>query len=394
MRVLLGHNYYRTSAPSGEDIVFRNEKRLLERSCDIVLFERHNDDIDDSTMGNKIAVALDTTWSRDAYRAMVKTIRDTKPDIAHFHNTFPQLSPSVYAACRQEGVPVIQTLHNYRLICANGLLNRGRRPCEACVGASLLSALRYRCYRGSLTATAAIVAMLAYNRYAGSYARNVDRYICLTNFAVDKLAAGGLPRDRIRVKPNFVPEPPTAGEYPRMPYAVYVGRLSEEKGVHTLLNAWQHVGAVQLKVIGDGARRVELERYAAEKCLNVEFLGQRHRLELIDIVKKAQFQVVPSECYEGFGMVVIEAYACGTPLIASKIGSLAEIIDEGVTGLLFRPGDMADLAEKARRMTQSSELCRAMGMAGRRRFEERYTERQNLQMLMDIYTEVLNQSPN
>jgi glycosyltransferase involved in cell wall biosynthesis len=384
LKILLAHNYYRSSAPSGEDTVFRAERALLERAGhEVILFERYNDDIDESSLRRRIALALDGAWSRQSYDAIAALIRRHRPDIAHFHNTFPQISPSAYAACRDNGVPVVQTLHNYRLICANALLLRDGKPCEACVGASLLPALRYRCYRGSLPATGAIVWMLARNRWNGAYRRLVNRYIALTQFAAGRLIAGGLPSARMSVKPNFLDIAP-AKAVERENLAIYVGRLSEEKGVRTLVKAWQSVHSLPLKILGDGPLRAELSHIVKQQGLKIELLGQRPKDEVLQLVRQAAFQIVPSECYEGFPMVILEAYACGTPVVASDIGSLAEIVEHERTGLLFRPGDAEDLARKVEAMATSASRLEH-GRTAQAVFEQKYTAERNLSMLMDIY---------
>jgi glycosyltransferase involved in cell wall biosynthesis len=389
MRILLAHDHYRSSAPSGEDAVFRNERGLLERNgIEVIPFERFNDDIDESTLGNRVQLALDGAWSNQTYEQLFEVIRKTRPDLAHFHNTFPLISPSAYAACQDNGVPVVQTLHNYRLICPGALLMRDGRPCEDCVGTSLLPALRYRCYRGSLPATSAVVWMLARNRLQGTYRTLVNRYIALTKFAAGRLIAGGLPEDHLEVKPNFLPNPPDEGPG-HGNYAVYVGRLSEVKGVRTLLEAWSHVDGLTLKILGDGALRCELEERARRKALAVEFLGFRPREEIMKVIGDAELQVIPSECYEGFPMVVLEAYACGTPILASRIGSLDEIVIEGESGVKFEPGNAGDLVNKVNELRADPSRLQSMRPKARKLFEERYTADQNYRKLLDIYHRVL-----
>jgi glycosyltransferase involved in cell wall biosynthesis len=392
LKILLAHNHYRSAAPSGEDAAFRGERALLERSGhEVIAFERHNDDIDESTLRRRWALALDGAWSRQSYDDVAALIRRRRPDVAHFHNTFPLISPSAYAACRDNGVPVVQTLHNYRLICANGLLLRDGRPCEACVGTSLLPALRYRCYRGSLPATGAVVWMLARNRWRGTYRHLVDRYIALTNFAAGRLVAGGLPAERMTVKPNFL-DAPSVGAEARENFAVYVGRLSAEKGVRTLLNAWRHVPSLPLKIVGDGPLRAELADTAARHGLAVEVLGQRPRDDVLRLVRRAALQIVPSEWYEGFPMVILEAFASATPVVAARLGSLAEIVEHERTGLLFSPGDAADLAAKVQALANSPARL-DYGRAARAVFERNYTPERNLAQLMDIYRQVREGDP-
>ena len=369
--------------------MFRNERALLESNgVEVISFERFNDDIDDSTLSKRLQLAFDSAWSRRTYEELSVVIRKCRPHIAHFHNTFPVISPSAYAACQDHAVPVVQTLHNYRLICAGGLLMRDGRPCEDCVGTNLVPALRHRCYRGSLPATGAVVWMLASNRARGVYRTLVNRYIALTSFAASRLIAGGLPENRIEVKPNFLPDAPATG-HGDGGYAVYVGRLSEEKGVRTLLEAWKSVDGFPLKILGDGPLRQELEEGARRNALPVEFLGSRPRRDILDVVCRAELQVVPSVWYEGFPMVVLEAYACGTPVVASRIGSLDEIVVEGESGIKFDPGNPADLARKLAALRADPSRLRAMRGKVRALFEEKYTAAKNYSKLADIYDHAL-----
>ena len=385
MRVLLAHNFYRSSAPSGEDSVFRNEKALLlDNRIDVVAYEMFNDKINTMSFAHRARLALNTAWSNDTYDAVSRLVKQTTPDIAHFHNTFPVISPSAYAACRDNGVPVVQTLHNFRLICPGGLLLRDGRPCEDCVGTNLLPALRYRCYRGSLPATGALVWMLMRNRWHGTYLTSVNRYIALTEFAASRMVAGGFPRDCISIKPNFVTGVSTPGKGDGG-YVVYVGRLSKEKGVHTLLTAWKNLRDIPLKIIGDGVLKPELEDIVSHDGLPVEFLGLRSQSDVFTYMGRAELIVVPSECYETFGMAIVEAYACGTPVIASRIGSLNEIVEEGVTGVKFDPGNPLDLAAKIQMLWDDSERRKSMRETVRMTFENNFSAEKNFAALMAIY---------
>lgn len=385
MRILLAHDHYRSSAPSGEDAVFRNERTLLERKGHAVIpFERFNDDIDENGLAKRIRLALEGAWSQRTYDDLSTLLRRARPDLAHFHNTFPLISPSAYAACRDSGVPVVQTLHNYRLVCAGALLTRDGKPCEDCLGTTLLPALRHRCYRGSVSATAAVVWMLARNRARGVYRTLVDRYIALTKFAASRFVAGGLPSARIEVKANFLPDAPDVGPGDGG-YAIYVGRLSEEKGVRTLLDAWRSLDAFPLKIVGDGPLRHELEMRARDASVAVDFLGFRSHDGVLDALRRATFAIVPSECYEGFPMVALEAYACGTPIVASRLGSLDEIVVEGRSGVKFAPGNATDLASEVEALLADRQALHAMRATTRALFDEQYTADANYATLLDIY---------
>ncbi len=393
IKVLIGHNHYRTSAPSGEDTVCKNELALLKQNkVHVIPFEKFNDDLDDSTIRNKVSIAVEGAWSKKTYAELSQLIKETQPDIAHFHSIFPQISPSAYAACKDNGVPVVQTLHNFRPICPGALLMRNGKPCEDCIGTNLLPALRYRCYRGSLLATGAIVYQITRNRLTGTYDNLVDRYICLTEFAKSRYIAAGFPADKITVKPNFLPSANFTESNSFSPYAVFVGRLTDEKGVRTLLNAWTHVSNLPLKIIGDGALRNELESYATEHSLPVEFLGFRHNAEVLEIVGNATMQIIPSECYEGFPMVVLEAYGLGVPVVASRIGSLEEVVDEGVTGLKFKAGDPLDLSAKVNALKENVLMLNKMSSNAKKLFKDQYTADYNFKLLMSIYENVIAES--
>lgn len=385
MKVLVAHNHYRSSAPSGEDQVFQNEVTLLRRhGIDVTIFERFNDDIDDSSLAGRLRVAHETAWSDRSYQDLEWVLRKSRPDVVHFHNTFPIISPSAYAACRDNGVPVVQTLHNFRLICPGGLLLRNGTPCEKCIGGGLFSALRHRCYRGSLPATGALVWMLLFNRWRDTYGSLVNRYIALTEFAAGRLIAGGLPRERVAIKPNFVSDIHVPGDG-QGGFAVYVGRLSQEKGVHTLLSAWKTVQGVPLRVLGDGPLRKSLEEYVSRENLPIQFLGFCNRRTVIDTVSRAAFQIVPSEWYEGFPMVIADAYALGTPIIASRIGSLEEIVEEGVTGTRFEAGNAADLAAKVQALWHDHSHRSTLRQGARHAYESKFSAERNFEMLIAVY---------
>lgn len=385
MKILLSHDYYRSNAPSGEDAVFKNECELLEKNGnEIFRYERFNDDIDESTLLKRVTLARESVWSDKTYEDVSSLLHRIRPDIAHFHNTFPLISPSAYAACQDNQVPVVQTLHNFRLICAGGMLMRDGRPCEDCVGTSLLPALLHRCYRGSITATSALVWMLGSNRFRGTYKTLVNRYIALTNFSAGRLKAGGIPEGKLIVKANFLPDAPFAGRGDAN-YAVYAGRLGEEKGVRNLITAWKYVNDFPLKILGGGPLRKELEEQARRNGLQINFLGFQPREEVLNIIGQATLQIIPSECYEGFPMVVLEAFACGTPLVASRIGSLDEIVVEGETGVKFEPGDPLDLAMKINNLRSDRERLKVMRQNARDLFDKKYAPDRNYSELIAIY---------
>lgn len=381
MRILLVHDYYQQ--PGGEDAVFAAEALLLEAHGHRVL--RHTVHNDSATAMGRVALARATVYNPAAYRELRALIDKERPEIVHFHNTFPLISPSAYYAARAEKVPVVQTLHNYRLLCAAATFFRDGHVCEDCLGKSVpWPGLLHACYRSSWLATGAVAAMMTVHRAAGTWTNAVDLYIALTEFARSKYIAGSLPADKIAVKPHFVHPDPGAG-CGRGGYALFVGRLSPEKGLNTLLQAWGQLrGRVPLKVVGDGplADRVAA---AARKFPAVEWLGRRPLQDVYPLIGDAAFLVVPSECYETFGRVAIEAFAKGTPVIASRIGAIGEVVDAGRTGLHFRPGDPCDLVSQVEwALAHPAHLVR-MRREARTEFETRYTAERNYGMLAGIY---------
>ena len=385
MRVLLMHNSYQ-SGSSGEYTVFVSEKALLEsRGNEVILFERFNNDIKSFSPWQKASLFWKTTWSAESYRQVRQLIRRERPEIAHFHNILPLISPAAYYACQDEGVPVVQTLHNYRLVCPNGSLMRDGRICEECLHHRVWRGIEYGCYRGSRLQTAAVANMVWLHQLRGTWERQVDIYIALTEFSRRKLIEGGLSADKIRIKPNFLwnplkPSPDHDG------YAIFIGRLSRGKGVHTMLSAWRKLRDIPLKVFGDGPLRTELEEMAMKEHLsNVSFLGYQPWDRCMEYLSRAHFLIMPSEHYENFPCVIAEAYGCGRPVLASRVGPLPDLVRDGQTGILFEGGSSEDLVEKVQWMFQSKEAVEEMGQAARMELEEKYTPEHNYQQLMQIY---------
>ena len=389
MRILTVHNFYKSSAPSGEDIAYINEKKMFQDS-DIIIqsHEKFNDNLVNLTVKEKLKLGINNSWSNSSYAELKIKLKKFKPNLVHFHNTFPQITPSGYAACKDMGIPVIQTLHNFRLLCANALLLREGKSCELCVSGSMFNALKYKCYRNSLSATASQVLCLKRNRYNGSYANNVDRYITLTKFAEKKFIEAGFSSEQFVTRPNFLPDPPKMREI-KQNHAIFVGRVTEEKGVYTLLNAWKKINGIELRIVGDGELLPECKKYADQNNINVRFMGYLSRHEVIPAIQDASFMILPSECYEGFPISLLEAFACGTPIIVSNIGGQSEIIKDGVTGLAFEVGNSDDLADVCNHLSGNDELHKILRVNAREEFERMYTKESVFQQTLDIYNSVL-----
>jgi glycosyltransferase involved in cell wall biosynthesis len=390
MRILTVHNNYRQ--PGGEEQIFAGESALLEAHGHEVF--RYTLDNDDISIVNPLRLAKNTLWNSTVYRDLRSIIRQKQPEIAHFHNTFPLISPAAYYAARDEGVAVIQTLHNYRLLCPNALFFRAGRVCEDCLGQVFpIPGIVHGCYRGNRRDSAMVAATTSFHTILGTWAKAVDKFIVISQFAMNKFIQGGLPAEKLALKSNFlhaVPEP-GAG---KGGYAVYVGRLSIEKGLGVLLEAWRRLDRpIPLKILGDGPM-ADLVSEAAREMPEIEWLGRRPSHEVYEIVGNATFLVFPSEWYETFGQVAIEAFAKGTPVVASNIGAIPELVHPERSGLLFRPGDPTDLAAKINWLLAHPQQLAQMRLTTRAEFESKYTASDNYKRLIEIYQSALDSVEN
>ncbi|PXY32794.1 glycosyltransferase family 4 protein [Prauserella muralis] len=387
MRVVVVHNRYRSEHPSGEDRVVDQETALLASAGhDVELFERRSDDIAAMPLPRKAAVPLLVPWNPVARRELAALLRARRPDVVHIHSTFPLLSPSVVAACADAGVPAVATLHNYQAVCAPGTFYRDGRICTDCADAGPLPAVRHGCYRGSPLATLPLAVSLVANRRRND--TGIARFFCISAAQRLLLVQAGMPADRLAVKHNFVPEPGRrrdgAGEH-----ILYIGRLTEEKGVRLLMAAWDLLHArggtgLPLVVAGSGPLETEVVAWARGRG-DVRFLGLRDRDGCAELTARAAALVAPSEWLEGFGLVVVEAMAAGVPVVASGHGAFPELVDDGVTGLLHRPGDAESLAACVRRIVADLRDNARMGTAGRARYEQDFDPAAGLRALLAGY---------
>lgn len=352
----------------------------------VLRYTAHNDRVAEM---NRPALVKATIWNQAVYRELRALIRRERPRVAHFHNTFPLVSPAAYHAARAEGVPVIQTLHNYRLICPDALFFRDGRVCEDCMGKKFpWPGVAHACYRESRSASGTVAAMLFAHRTLRTWKGAVDQYVALTEFARRKFVEGGLPPEKIVVKPNFVHPDPGTGQG-RGDYFLFVGRLSTEKGLDTLLAAGKQLGEeVRIKVVGDGPLAPQVAEAATHQ--NLEWLGQLPKDQVLSMMKEARALIFPSVWYEGFPVVIAEAYAVGLPVIASDLGSMSTLIDHRRTGLRFRPGDPKDLAAQVRWAVTHQPELRLMRQAARAKFEAEYAAERNYQLLLEIYERAIH----
>jgi len=385
MDILSVHNRYKIRG--GEDESRDLEEYLLNRMGHVVgCYEETNFRLDEL---NLLDAACRTIWSVEAYQTVLAKLSAKKHDIVHVQNFFPLLSPSIYYAAKAKKTPVVQTLRNYRLLCPNALFFKDGEICEACISKPFpLPGVIHGCYRGDRMATGVVATMLSLHRALGTWTEMVDVYIALTNFARQKFIEGGIPAHKIVVKPNFVyPDPGKQDD--KEDYVLYAGRLSAEKGIDTLLAAWQCLGKhIKLKIVGEGPLQDQVVQ-ASKAIAGIEWLGPKPLRDVYTLMGKAKVLVLPSKWYEAFGRVVIEAYAKGTPVIASGIGALEEIVEHGRTGLHFRPGDPQDLADQIDKLLSNPAKLVEMGQEARLEFEAKYTAEVNYKQLMQIYQSVI-----
>ena len=386
LSVLYVHNRYQERG--GEDSVFEAESALFEsRGHRVARLEFDNSDLPASPSGlTKLRLAADAVWSRSAQKRLKAVIDEFQPDIVHFHNTLPQVSPAAYRVARSGGAAVLQTLHNFRLVCPSGLMYRDGMPCESCVGqAFAYSGVAHGCYRGSRSQTATVATMLSVHRALGTWKNDVDLYLSCSAFAKEKVAAGGYPADKIMVKPNFVYPDPGQGEHTG-DYVLYASRVTETKGIETLLRAYAENpdGLPPLRVV-HGGDLLHLVEEAAAKDPRISSLGQITRDEVLEMMGEARALVFPSIWYENFPMAITEAFAVGLPVIGSRIGALPELIQEGINGLLFEPRNAGDLAAQLREVASNSARMTEMGQAARDTYVTRYSVDIAYELLLTAY---------
>lgn len=390
MKILLIHNRYSSTAPGGEDVVVDAERRSLEAAgLEVVAYERSLDELGDPSPLD----LLTTSWvmqdsARTRYELGALIARE-RPDLAHVHNVFPLISASAYAACAAARLPVVQTVHNYRLSCAAATHYRAGEVCESCSGARVWPAIQHGCFRRSRLATLPVAFMQHRLHRSQLLQRAVTRFLALSEFARTRLLDLGLAPQRVVVRDNFIELPTLEVARASLPYAVFSGRLSDEKGILTLLEAWQGLTDLPLKILGDGRLREQCERFVTERALPVQFLGNLPRAEALRVVGAAALQIVPSRWFEGMPLVILEAWALGVPVIASRLGGMAEMIGDDERGLGFTPGDAEALQHSVRRLLQSPDLAATLRAAGRARYAERHTPQRGLTALLEQYRQVL-----
>jgi len=390
MRVLIVHNRYRHHG--GEDAVVDSDVDLLRRfGCEVRLYERGNSEFETSGIGGKLKVSAEMAWSKRSYDDMRWLITEFHPDIVHCHNIFYRATPSVYDACRAENVPIVQSLHNFRPFCCNGLFLRDGQICELCQSGNFWHGVRYRCLQSSFLRSSLVSLALARCRQRNVW-HKVNRFVVASEFTKEKYIESGFPEEKISIKPHFV-DIPQEPQVQREGYMLFVGRLSEEKGLNVLLKACRLLKDVSIRIVGSGPLEQNIRETISRNDLDqVALSGFLESADFERVFRSARFLVLPSLCYENFPRVVAEAYSSGLPIVASRLGSMQELIRDGETGFLFNPRDANDLALKVREMVDHPDLLGEMQINARQEYLNRYTPEINFARLMDIYQQTIKES--
>ena len=389
MRVLLVHSRYRSGAPSGENRVVDQESALLAAAGhDVESYQRDSDEIASWTLFNKAALPARSLWNSQVRSELGRRLSYARPDVVHVHNTFPMISPSVLSACRDNGIPVVATMHNYKLLCASGDFFRDGAPCHDCAGGKVAPAILHGCYRGSRLATVPVTAGIALHRQR--WRSLVSAYIFISSSQRDLMRRLGLPGERLFVKHNFVVAPPSTIRGHREHSVAYLGRLDPAKGTPFLMRSWDVFrqenpeSSLELTVAGSGPLAEDVRRWAATHD-TVKFIGLLRPDEAGRLVKRSLAVIVPSQWEETFGLVAVEAMAAGVSPVAPARGSFPELITDGVDGALFTPNDPHDLARILQDVDCNPHRYTDYGGVGRTTYERRFEPAANLRDLIDVY---------
>lgn len=387
-RILQVHNFYQI--PGGEDVVVRNEKRLLEEhGHKVYTYYRSNAELKEGGRLGKLCVPFTAIYSFKTVREVKKLIKEYQIDIVHVHNTLTMVSPSVFYAAFRCHVPIVQTLHNFRMLCPAGSFFRDNVICEECVQGGLKCAVKHKCYRNSKLQSFVSAAVLKVHRVLGTY-RKVN-FICLTEFNRNKLLALGdiVDAKKIFIKPNFTfaegIEPSNVPEQEE--YYLFAGRVEALKGVDIAIKAFEQIPDRKLYIAGTGPMMDEMQAYVNEHNIqNVKFLGYLQKEDMTEKFYHAKAVIMTSQCYEAFAMTIAEAYSYGVPVIAGRVGNMEGMVQEGVTGVKFTYNSSSDLAEKVKEFEKLDRVT--LKENAREFYQERLRPEDNYQKLMEIYESI------
>lgn len=386
MRIICAHNFY--LQPGGEDTAYKMQVELLrEQGHQVFVYERHNRELETLS---PFTGAIEAVWSQRTITELSKLLDDSGAELVHFTNTFLRISPAAYHICKSRGAAVVQDLHNYRLLCPAANFLRNGKPCEDCLGKTFAwPAIQHACWRASRPQTAVVALGKTIHQGIGTWHTKIDRFVALTNFARQKFIQGGLPKEKITVKPNFVHAGPPQSQ--RENFALFVGRLSEEKGVVPLLAAWENLD-IPLKIVGDGPMQTQVKQAAQRSGSTIEWLGRLEPSQVTELMARARALIFPSICYEGMPLSILEAFASGLPVIASKLGAMQEMINDKYNGVHFEAGNPQDLAEKVNWFWAQPTLLTEVSQNAHEEYIKKYTPEANYELLMDIYQQAIDNS--
>jgi glycosyltransferase involved in cell wall biosynthesis len=389
MKILFVHDYYQRFG--GEDAAALAEKALLEKHAEnVLLYTRDNNEIKGYSIAEKLASPFNAIYSTRTRREVVDIIREHRPDAAYIHNFFPLISPSLYHTLHASGVPSVQMAHDFRFMCPNGLFFTQGQICERCKEGTFLNAVRHRCYRDSYSASVVAASVIAINRRAGLL-NKLSAFVCPTEFSKQKLIEVGVPEQKLFIKPHFIDASQIQPRFGQGNYVLYLGRLSAEKGLWTLVQTLAGMRDITLRIAGSGPLENHLRAYIREKELkHIEILGFKAGPEKWELLQNSLFLVVPSEWYETFGLVVLEAYSAGKPVIGSNLGGLPFVIENGKSGLLFQSGNSDDLREKILYLLEKPDEIETMGRYGRELVETKYHPEESYRTLRSVFSSVLS----
>ena len=384
MKILIVHNFYKIRA--GEYSVFNNEMNLLkDNNHEVITYHKDNKTI--NSLSSKFRSFLNVIFSNKVYKKFDHLLKKEKPDIIHVHNFFPLITPSIFFAAKDNKIPIIQTLHNYRHICPSAILMHKNKIYEKSITNGVFSTVIDKVYQNSYLGTFALARMINYHKKKDTWNSKVNKFIALTQFSKSKFEEAGFLPSKITVKPNFVFDI-KKNDIKKEKFALFVGRIGEEKGIKILIKAWKNIN-YPLTVAGSGPLEDDLKSL---KQNNINFIGSQDKGKIVELMNSASFLVVPSIWYEGFPMVILEAYSAGLPVLGSRIGSVGEVVIDKITGLQFKPNDPIDLSEKVNVIIKNPTLLLELSKNARKHYLDNFTPEKNYQELINIYKEVIHES--
>lgn len=386
MKILIAHNHYGDFVTGGEAMVFNAETNLLENNgFDVLTFERSNSELIEKNVWNNANAIIHLHWSKQTIAEAGKIMDEFKPDVLHVHNYKFIITPSIFYAAKQRGIKTVLTLHNYRLMvpCGNFMTKDGQ-VCEKCLTENPINILKYRCAQGSVLKSYLQYRLFTKTKFKlNQLVDLVDTYIVLSNFAKYKLKQTGVPEEKIVVKPNFVTTENANNLPDKKERAVFIGRLSFEKGLINLINNWASIN-YPLYIIGTGPLEKRVKDFSKSNK-NIVFLGNMENKKVKEFLAESSFLVFPSTLYEGMPITILEAMSVSLPVVASNLGPRNEMIQNGINGFLYESGNSIDFKEKVNMLIENNELRRKMGKAAKEEYLRKYTPEINLKLLLDIY---------